>query len=265
MLDRLLLRPVAQLLLGCIVLANVTLITSSSLPLQVRHNGDASAPRRCQTQVDLAATCNADAFTAALPAGFTIEKTDVVREGGQYGEGEANKGYPEPATRLPSLCAVIVKFTSSTSNYRFGMFLPSKWNGKMLTVGGGSFAGGINWLEMGQGPRYRGMVGLSTDTGHNSGPNDLAWGTGQSGEERIKDWGSRAMHGSVTTAKLLVEKFYGKKVDKSYFSGCSTGGRQALKEIQISADSFDGALVGAPSWQMSHLVRTLLTGRTLAG
>lgn len=248
----------ARLLVVGLVISNVALVLGATLPSRALPVEAPSTPlqHRQDNGIDLEATCAASTFTSALPSGFTIEKADVVQEGGQYGEGKTNLGYPNPATRLPNLCAVIVKFTSSTSNYRFGMFLPKVWNGKMLTVGGGSFAGGINWLEMAQGPRYHGMVGLSTDTGHNSDPNDLSWGTGAGGAEKIKDWGSRAMHGSVTTAKVLVEKFYGKKLSQSYYSGCSTGGRQGLKEIQLAAESFDGALIGSPAWQTTHLVST---------
>lgn len=56
------------------------------------------------------------------------------------------------------------------------------------------------------------------------------------------------MHGSVTLGKALTAEYYGSDVRYSYYSGCSTGGRQGLKEVQISPESFDGALVGAAAW-----------------
>ncbi|KAI1412255.1 Tannase/feruloyl esterase [Hypoxylon sp. FL1857] len=62
------------------------------------------------------------------------------------------------------------------------------------------------------------------------------------------------MHGSVELSKQLIERYYGKDLQYSYYSGCSTGGRQGLKEAQVSAESFDGMLVGAPAWWISHQV-----------
>jgi len=103
---------------------------------------------------------------------------------------------------------------------------------------------------MAPGPHY-GMATISTDTGHNSSVADIRWALNQ--PEMQTDWGWRALHGSVELGKKMTEAFYGKKIKYSYYSGCSTGGRQGLKEVQISPESFDGALIGAPSWYTSHI------------
>ncbi len=93
--------------------------------------------------------CDRSSFAEILPAGATLEKVAAVRQGGSYGEGTANIAYPTNPTSLPSLCAVTVRVkSSSTSSYRFGLFLPDNWNSKFLVVGNGGFAGGINWLDM---------------------------------------------------------------------------------------------------------------------
>jgi len=47
-------------------------------------------------------------------------------------------------------------------------------------------------------------------------------------------------------AKAVVEAFYGAAARRSYWNGCSTGGRQALKEAQMFPDDFDGIIAGAP-------------------
>ncbi len=85
---------------------------------------------------------------------------------------------------------------------------------------------------------------------HSLGQDNLAWAT----PETLADWGYQAMHGSVAIGKKLTEAYYGKKITYSYYSGCSTGGRQGLKEVQISADSFDGVLIGAAAWAVSSLM-----------
>lgn len=52
----------------------------------------------------------------------------------------------------------------------------------------------------------------------------------------------------------MIAAYYGKVNTRSYYSGCSTGGRQGLKEIQISPDSFDGALIGSAAWDTKYLM-----------
>ena len=159
--------------------------------------------------------------------------------------------YPTNATNLPPFCAVQINVTSSaSSSFTFGLFLPTSWNRRFLAVGNGGFAGGINWLDMGAGLQY-GFAVVSTDTGHNSTSFNGTWALNN--PESLTDWGYRAMHGSVTLAKDVASEWYGKDIEYSYYSGCSTGGRQGLKEIQISPESFDGVLAGAPAWWTSHL------------
>ncbi|KAH8680954.1 Tannase/feruloyl esterase [Xylariales sp. PMI_506] len=200
-----------------------------------------------------AKACAASTFQPYLPAAASIERVASIQQGGTFGEGITDLGYPLNATNLPALCAVIVDVVStSTSRYRFGMFLPTSiWNGRMLTVGNGGFVGGIDWREMGAGSQY-GFATINTDTGHNSSSGDLSWG--YEAPEVIADWGWRSINGSVALGKVLVEAFYQDDISYSYYQGCSTGGRQGLKEIQINAEAFDGALIGSPAWDTAGLM-----------
>ncbi|KAK0751777.1 tannase and feruloyl esterase-domain-containing protein [Schizothecium vesticola] len=204
--------------------------------------------------------CTASSFVGVvkLPGvSVTIERAVAIPQGGTYRE-LGNLGFPLAIDVLPALCAVTVRVTNTTdvpikpaSSYRFGMFLPvaAQWNSRILTIGSASFAGGINWADMGQGPHY-GFATISTDNGHNSAGGDLTWQT----PARLYDWGYRAVHGSVVVAKVLVSRYYAGPIAYSYFSGCSTGGRQGLREIQHDATAFDGALIGAPAWDTTHLM-----------
>ncbi|KAK8051098.1 Tannase/feruloyl esterase [Apiospora rasikravindrae] len=199
--------------------------------------------------------CTASTFTAALPKGASVELAYPVPGGGSFGEGPSNLGYPLNATNLPELCAVIIRVASGGSAYRFGLFLPTSnsWNSRFLATGNGGFLGGIDWVDMAPGPHY-GFATLSTDTGHNSA-SDQSWA--YKNAEAQKDWGYRAMHGSVDLGKRLTAAYYGRDIAYSYYSGCSTGGRQGLKEIQISPNSFNGVLVGAPAWPTTGLMSWL--------
>ena len=107
---------------------------------------------RCIRAVELDSACQRATFEALLEQNEEIESVDVVERGDEFGEGKENKGYPTNPTNLPELCAVTVKVESSgISSFRFGLFLPTGWQHKLLTVGNGGFAGGINWRDMAPG------------------------------------------------------------------------------------------------------------------
>ena len=103
---------------------------------------------------------------------------------------------------------------------------------------------------MGAGAGY-GFAVMSTDTGHNSTTGDITWAVNQ--PEKKIDFGYRAMHGSIVLAKQNVQDYYNCKPRYSYYSGCSTGGRQGLKDIELYPEDFDGVVAGAPAWWTSHL------------
>ena len=61
------------------------------------------------------------------------------------------------------------------------------------------------------------------------------------------------MHGSTVISKMLISAWYGMNPLYSYFSGCSVGGRQGLRALQLFPDDFDGVSAGAPAWWTTHL------------
>ncbi|GME32449.1 Feruloyl esterase b [Neofusicoccum parvum] len=198
-----------------------------------------------------ALNCSVGALQSALPSDATVLSAVPVAGNGTYGQGAADPAYPTNPTNLPALCAVYVNVTSSSSSsFRFGLFLPTEWNDRFLAVGNGGFAGGVNWLDMGAGVGY-GFAVVSTDTGHNSTSGVLNWA--QDAPEVLNDWGYRAMHGSVELAKKLTAAYYGSQIKYSYYSGCSTGGRQGIRSAQLYPEDFDGILAGAPAWWTTHL------------
>lgn len=92
---------------------------------------------------------------------------------------------------------------------------------------------------------------MSTDTGHNSSTFSGVWADNQ--PDRVANWGYLAMHGSVVAAKQITTEYYAHNVSYSYYSGCSTGGRQGLKEAEAYPEDFDGIVAGAPAWWTSHM------------
>lgn len=61
------------------------------------------------------------------------------------------------------------------------------------------------------------------------------------------------MHTGVVVGKQVSKGFYGKTHDKSYYFGCSTGGRQGWKSAQDFPDDFDGIIAGAPAIAFNNL------------
>ncbi|OTA99052.1 hypothetical protein M426DRAFT_325459 [Hypoxylon sp. CI-4A] len=210
--------------------------------------------------VAVAAECTTEAFAEILKehSDVSINAVEVVPQNGSFGQGEVDIPFPENATQLPALCAVGINVRSSeNSSYNFGLFLPDEWNERFMTTGNGGYGGGINWIDMGILSQY-GFATLSTDTGHISASGDGSWAL--NAPESIIDWAHRAMHGSVVLGKEIITSYYSNSsgIKYSYYAGCSTGGRQGLKEAQLHPDSFDAITVGAPAWWTPHLAANTL-------
>jgi feruloyl esterase len=59
-------------------------------------------------------------------------------------------------------------------------------------------------------------------------------------------------------AKTIAAAFYGEAARYNYFSGCSTGGAEALHAAQRYPDDFDGIIAGDPGNNRTHLNLQLL-------
>ncbi|KZT11629.1 feruloyl esterase-like protein [Laetiporus sulphureus 93-53] len=156
---------------------------------------------------------------------------------------------------LPGFCRVEVRITTNAtgnSSCNTEVWLPDEWNGRYLTIGNGGFAGGASVADLGTIAIAQGFAGMSTDTGHTGSAIDGSW-AGPHNDNAIVDFGWRALHLSVGTGKEIVQQYYGEAQTYSYYMGCSTGGRQGLKEVQMFPDDFDGAIVGSPANWLTHL------------
>ena len=147
---------------------------------------------------------------------------------------------------LPAFCRVVAKaHPTSDSDITIEVWMPlDNWNGKLQGLANGGFAGAINYLELGASLQH-GYVATGTDTGHTGSPIDAAWALGH--PEKIIDFGYRGIHEMTRVAKLVIPQFYGSAPKRSYFAGCSDGGREALMEAQRYPDDYDGILAGAPA------------------
>lgn len=161
------------------------------------------------------------------------------------------------AKGLPAFCRVAGHIRPETgSDIGFEIWLPSTgWDGRLHGVGIGGFAGGIDYLTLGLALKG-GQAGVATDTGHSGTMQESGWAKGH--PQRVRDYGWRAIHLSTVAAKQVVSAFYGKGPDKSYFVGCSGGGRQGLMEAARFPKDYDGILSGAPAASFSDLAMAMI-------
>ena len=156
-------------------------------------------------------------------------------------------GGPEAGQKLsdlPAFCRVAATLRpSSDSDIKIEVWMPtSGWNGKFQAVGNGSWVGTISYPAMSQ-ALQRGYATSSTDTGHTGNSASVVLGH----PEKVTDFSYRAVHEMTVTAKAIINSFYGTRPRYSYWNGCSTGGRQGLKEAQRFPNDYDGIVAGAPA------------------
>ena len=126
---------------------------------------------------------------------------------------------------------------------RFRLLLPDDWNGKFMMGGGGGFVGGID--NQAQGSINFGYATVGTDTGHQGAVTTAGWALNDL--ERQLNFGHVAVHRVAEVSKAIIRGYYRAPIARSYFNGCSNGGRQALMEAQRYPDDFDGIIAGAPA------------------
>lgn len=63
-----------------------------------------------------------------------------------------------------------------------------------------------------------------------------------------------SLHTMVVSGKTLVKHFYNTTQSKSYYLGCSLGGRQGIKAAEMFPDDFDGIIAGSPALDFNNLV-----------
>lgn len=152
---------------------------------------------------------------------------------------------PAAAPDVPEYCRVVGLIQPEV---RFEVDLPSTWNGRVYMFGNGGYAGEALDSAGRQADAKRavsrGFVAAQTNTGHDAATEPLA--AFASSPQKVIDYAFRAVHVTAVTAKALADAYYGTPPRRSYFDGCSTGGRQGLIEAQRFPDDFDGIVVGAP-------------------
>lgn len=173
-------------------------------------------------------------------------------------------------TAMPEHCVVLGKMNQRTSNvdgksYAIGfeMRLPTAWNGRFFYQANGGNDGSITGGNaafgnmLGGSPvsnaLLQGFAVISSDAGHVPDPAYPAGINGQTyglDPQARADYGYNAVAQLTPMAKNLIKAAYGKTPDRSYFVGCSNGGRHGFVAASRYADQYDGILAGDPGFNL---------------
>ena len=191
----------------------------------------------------------AEAATCASLLGLQLPNTTITSAQLQPG-GAFTAPNGQTFQNLPPFCEVhgIAKPTSvSAIDFEAWLPLPSGWNGKLEGVGNGGLAGTISYSAMVPGLQ-RGFVTASTDTGHSPSEPQL-W---LENRDLVIDYSYRRLHLTTVDAKGIIKAYYSRRQSESYYSGCSTGGKQALFEAQRYPDDYNGIIGGDAAYFWTH-------------
>src|SRR5207253_1909036 len=138
---------------------------------------------------------------------------------------------------------------TSDSHIEMELWMPAEsWNGKFLALGNGGWAGNIETRALAN-ALSRGYAAGSNDTGHKGATAAFAVGH----PEKLVDFGYRSMHEMAIQSKAIIQRFYNRAPQLSYYQGCSTGGRQGMMEAQRYPEDFDAIIAGAPVYNQIRL------------
>ena len=138
--------------------------------------------------------------------------------------------------------------TSSRSGISMEAWLPEQWTGRFLSTGNGGLDGCIQYVDV----AYATALGFAT-VGANNGHNGTSGEPFYNNPDVVTDFAWRSIHTNVVIGKEIVQQFYGQAQHKSYYLGCSTGGREGIKSAQMFPNDFDGIVAGAPAVAFNNL------------
>jgi hypothetical protein len=155
----------------------------------------------------------------------------------------------------PAYCRVLATIEPETD---IEVRLPVQWRRRLLHVGGSGLDGVIPNLDFHATELARGYALTASNGGHR----DPAGGATRllGNPILIQDYAHAAIGKTVRAAKAILDAYYGRPPDYSYFSGCSAGGRGALNAAAHYGDEYDGVLAGAPTRNMPGLLSAWAIG-----
>jgi Tannase and feruloyl esterase len=156
---------------------------------------------------------------------------------------------------LPAYCRVLGYVRPAIN---FEVKLPVQgWSGKFYMVGCGGYCGTLNSEARGFNNAMnfglrRNYAVSASDAGHwGAAATDARWA--MNNPVAVMDWAQRYVPETARVSKIILKAYYGTEQEKSYFAGCSQGGRIGLVEAMRNPKDFDGIISGAPALDTTGL------------
>lgn len=205
---------------------------------------------------------------SGLNRGVTIKK---VPNGPQFEDGVR---FVAASGKVPAFCQVTGSYVTNPETGKTANFIASfaeKWNGKYLQMGCSGACGYLLMNDPAAPPivvtaqgypgelMEKGYATFGDDLGHVlPSPMSMSFDwmkkpDGSIDEDALKDYLYRADRVLAQTGKAFTQAFYARQagtaasISRSYFIGCSQGGREALIAATHFPEEFDGIISGAPA------------------
>ena len=247
---------------ACIALAATVVVAGGCVSAHVQNRAVIALPRLAAAQpAAFTGNCTDLATKIAGFANTTITATTTVAAGTLKVGGQ---DIAEHCLITGKMFERISPVDGAAYAIGFEMRLPKAWNGRFLHQGNGGIDGAVVTATgaFGGGPitnaLQKGFAVLSSDAGH-SGPTPAF---GIDPQARL-DYGYQAVAKLTPMAKNVIAQTYGKGPDRSYFGGCSNGGRHALVTAARLPADYDGVIAGAPGYNLPKAAVANIAGAQL--
>ena len=142
---------------------------------------------------------------------------------------------------------------------------PNKFQNRFLATGGGGYAINSGNQSLPGGIIYGAVAGL-TDAGFGAAQSNTItqWLTanGTLDWHNVYMFGYQGIREMSELGKEFTKQFFNMTLSnttlRTYWQGCSEGGREGWSQVQRYQDSFDGAVIGAPAFRWSFQQTQLL-------
>lgn len=179
------------------------------------------------------------------------------------GASNATARWVPASTALPAFCEVSGTLSPATgSTIGVVVRLPAAWNGKVLGIGGGGWAGNVTLQAASEG-LAKGYATMQTDGG-NAGTDVWANSWVAQRPASATDFSHRAIHSMTEAGKAVAASFYGQPHSRAYYNGCSTGGRMGLMEAQRYPADYDAIIAGAPVYTLQTQTSAVFRNQAFA-
>ncbi len=215
-----------------------------------------SLPRRALT---LLFGCALGAFALMGPALAGNDRNERKDDDRDHDRGHRTQRCEDLSGRLIGgahvLAADMVAATATLPEYcrvsgliapklNFELRLPVKWNSKLHYGGGGGYNGAIPPVTVGA--LQKGFAQVSSDSGHQGSGLDASFIQGDPHAAAL--FGYLSVPTVTEAAREIVRRHYHHAPKRTYFEGCSNGGREGLINAQRFPWLFDGVISRAPAY-----------------